>query len=98
MTKPPKCPVRPAKTQISLGAQADLSLRWAQRSTCRFCRVPAHLIFPAFISHPTTSWTFKFQSNLHKWYRNRFGVSATVISQMSSVQCTFFQELFLHKA
>ena len=76
MTKPTKWPLRPARTQISLGirpvwsefavcmknhwvlsyplralqrlwsdwavAQADPSLRWAQRSFCSFCHEAAH--------------------------------------------------------
>ena len=54
MTKPTKWHVRPAKTQISLGigpvwsdwtdAQADLSLRSAQRSVCWFCHEAAQIL------------------------------------------------------
>ena len=45
MTKPPKWHVRPAKTQISVDAQANLSLRWAHCHIVGF--VMRRLIFPA---------------------------------------------------
>ena len=55
MTKPTKRPVRPAKTQISLGiwadVQADLSLRWALMSFCWFCRAAAQIPFQGPVAY-----------------------------------------------
>ena len=51
MAKPTKWDVRPAKTRINLGilpdwvgAQADLSLRWAHMQFCQFCREVAQIV------------------------------------------------------
>ena len=45
MTKPTKWHVRPAKTQISLGIQADQSRHWAHMSVCWFCHEAAEIFF-----------------------------------------------------